>query len=100
MEEYEFELEGLATSTASAGLIAGFAIIRVAASPTQRYVEARGYLNGKLICSASGADQNVPNVRSTATQSFTLPIPKGAKLKIVTNLPNPSGHVFGEFIPA
>ena len=100
MEEYDFDIEGLDASAVSSGLLSGFAVVRVNASPTHRYVEARGYLNGKLVCSASGADQNVTNVRSTATQSFTLPVPKGAKLKITTNLSNNAGHVFGEFIKA
>jgi len=102
--EFEFEVEGHDTKASAnagaAGKIGGFYVIRVQASPNARNVIAVGFLNGKLICSASAADQTVSGVTSSPTQSFTMPVPFGAKVQFRTNLGNPKGHVFAEYIPA
>lgn len=61
----------------------GFAVIRLAASPTNRAVVAQAFINGELVASGSAADNYLANVISCTTQTLTVPVPKHAKLTIV-----------------
>ena len=94
VEELSYETQELGEQAiqSSPGVV-GFVVVQIQASPTNRYVEATGFLNGTPVCHASAADNSVPNVISTNKQSFTMPVPSGVRFNVTTNLSNPAGHV-------
>ena len=63
---------------------AGFVVVRLQAGPANRTVIAYGYVDDELVASASATDNYLADVISTPTQSFTIPVPKGGRVKIVT----------------
>ncbi len=94
------ETESTAIASSSTSGIAGFVVVRVHASPSKRNVIAAGYVNGVLVATASAADQSAGGVISSPTQSFTLPVPNGSKVRFRTNLSKPAGHVFARYFKA
>ncbi len=75
--------ETKAVGTEHTVVTAGFVVVRLQASPADRTVIAHGFVNNELVASASAADNQVPDVISTATQTFTMPVPRGSRFKIV-----------------
>lgn len=67
------------------GTLAGFVVVMVQATPSARYVEAQGFLNGMLVCRASAAD-NFNGTISTAVDSFTLPVRYGDSWRVTGNV--------------
>ena len=63
-------------------------VVRVYASPENRSVIAKGYLNGDLIASASAVDYKDPQHPSPSTQSFTMPVKRGDSFRIEANATN------------
>jgi len=63
----------------------GFVVVRIAANTSSRNAYAEGIVNGKTIASASAADNYASEVISSPTQTFTMPVPNGARWKIQTN---------------
>ena len=60
----------------------GFVIVRVAASPEGRWVRAECKVDGILVASADAADNSAPNVISSSTQSFTVPVHGNSKYRV------------------
>lgn len=97
MAKQDAEIEALAGAdnqafegTATAGMTL---MVSLQAHRGNRYVEAEGYINGRLVCAASAADNHLAGVISTPKQSFTLPVPPGARWLIRWNIPNNNGEV-------
>lgn len=64
----------------------GFITAVLKTSPTNRYLEAAGYVNGLRVAAATAADNAVSGVISSGEQSFTMPVPKGASVQVVANV--------------
>lgn len=78
--------EAKAIDTEFVAVKSGFVVVRLQANPSNRAVAADGYIDGEIVASASAAHNAGDKVISSATQTFTMPVPRGAKwmVKVVT----------------
>ena len=75
---------------AMSGSIAGFVVVRIMASTANRSVWANGFVNDVHVCSASAADMTLAGAISSASQSFTMPVPRGAQFRIQASTKDPN----------
>jgi hypothetical protein len=62
----------------------GFVSAVATADSIHRSVAVEGFINGELIAATGAQDSNVTGVPSIGSNSFTMPVPKGAKWIVKT----------------